>query len=666
MKGFITRPGLRDWYNYAPSYFQLLTDLCRMANKTVEDAISRLRLKQFAVSNVPTETTFTLQINDILDQFILSTMKSFQVFINTTRLFIQVDQPYMKWALSTNSDLVDTNLIVGYSRENEINNKTSLKLEFELIEIHDLKSSLDNYKLPIQPLLYNSTISRFRPDTLIISIAEKLMIEQWNPFSTYENFYQLCEPEYCTYLKRTRTKDTLEPTRSSKGRPKKRCAPLLRCRIDRITVKRLGQWSTRLYIILFITSLVILTLYTIIRPESQTKMFEKPSIDHYNHLIQKYGNHLKCFCSSIALKHNEFVILKPQFHQICSSPFASDQWRTNVTSGLVNNLLSYPLKDYRRFLSAHLQFLHGLCELSFESINNSVHQFHTSLFITTQLLSEIELDQRLNSTIEQIQSNTLQTLTQFLFLIRKINHADGVISTYGTNYEYIIPWDKFDGVYAPTKARTYDNCSCDLDLNCTSQAIFYSRSEKIPIKGLKIGCTPIWDHFRHRIDLVIGSGTEFHGRAMKDMVELIWMSDIVVADFNHDTWPDLAISSIDSSDIRLLSGYGTGCCHIYKTFEIKKTMNLFKLATADFNCDDVLDIVFSESNPFRIQTLVGSRSGNYHLEEVLTEESNSTYIWIDVGDLNGDNYPDIIAFDQSFGFIFILLNTNKCCLYKYR
>ncbi|CAF1253521.1 unnamed protein product [Adineta ricciae] len=94
-------------------------------------------------------------------------------------------------------------------------------------------------------------------------------------------------------------------------------------------------------------------------------------------------------------------------------------------------------------------------------------------------------------------------------------------------------------------------------------------------------------------------------------------------------------------------------------------MNPFKLATADFNCDSYLDIVFSESNPFRIEILVGSRSGNYHIEQVLTEELNSTYIWIDVGDFNGDNYPDIIAVDQSFGFIFILLNTNKCCLHKH-
>ncbi|UJR23749.1 hypothetical protein I4U23_026726 [Adineta vaga] len=158
--------------------------------------------------------------------------------------------------------------------------------------------------------------------------------------------------------------------------------------------------------------------------------------------------------------------------RICSSLFVSDELRRSLTSGLVSDLSSYSQRDYRRFLLAHLQFLQGLCEISIELISNFVNQFHSSLFITTQLLSQMNFRQRLNSTIEQSKSNPQQIFYSLLLLIRKINHRNGLISTYGTNYEYIISWDELHKVYVPRQPIIYENCSCDLNLNCTSQANF--------------------------------------------------------------------------------------------------------------------------------------------------------------------------------------------------
>ncbi|CAF1660644.1 unnamed protein product, partial [Adineta ricciae] len=47
--------------------------------------------------------------------------------------------------------------------------------------------------------------------------------------------------------------------------------------VDRMTAKNYGQWATRLYMILFISSLSILVFYTIIQPHSVIKNFEQPS-----------------------------------------------------------------------------------------------------------------------------------------------------------------------------------------------------------------------------------------------------------------------------------------------------------------------------------------------------------------------------------------------------
>ncbi len=174
------------------------------------------------------------------------------------------------------------------------------------------------------------------------------------------------------------------------------------------------------------------------------------------------------------------------------SQFISDEWRINLTKDLVADLSVYAQTDYRRFLSGHLQFLQGLCQLSIQSVNNSIEAFLNSLFITTELLSETDFYTRLDLTINQSKSTAATTLTPLLYLIRSTNHGNGIISRYGTNFKYIVPWDILDESFAITEAMIYDDeCSCDLYINCTSQANFIgtNSSEISPIKGLKIGCT---------------------------------------------------------------------------------------------------------------------------------------------------------------------------------
>ncbi|CAF1141652.1 unnamed protein product [Adineta steineri] len=262
--------------------------------------------------------------------------------------------------------------------------------------------------------------------------------------------------------------------------------------MDRITAKRLGRWATRLYIALFISGLSILTIYSVVQPQVVTKTFNKPSFSIYTDLQQKYGDKLKCPCSVIASIYDQFIEIEPIFHEICSSPFATKQYRNELIAGLISNLSIYVSGDYRRFLSAHLQALQGLCELSKTSVYDSINQFRTSLFVTSQLLSKINFDDQLGSLIEQTKSNAPTTIRRHLFLIRNINHGNAYMSTYGTNFEYIGAPNAPTYSYASTRAIIYDECSCGLHLNCTSQANFIeSNSSKLfPVKGLKIGCTP--------------------------------------------------------------------------------------------------------------------------------------------------------------------------------
>jgi hypothetical protein len=86
--------------------------------------------------------------------------------------------------------------------------------------------------------------------------------------------------------------------------------------VDRMTAKRLGQWATRLYMVLFVVGLVILGIYNAARPTTKTADFDVSSLSSYERLFQKYGNELKCTCSSIASKYDRFVKIEAVFHEV--------------------------------------------------------------------------------------------------------------------------------------------------------------------------------------------------------------------------------------------------------------------------------------------------------------------------------------------------------------
>ncbi|CAF1531434.1 unnamed protein product [Adineta ricciae] len=407
------------------------------------------------------------------------------------------------------------------------------------------------------PLIYNSTATRFPPNTTISIMFKEMMIEQWNPSSSYEVFYGLCAPKYCTYSQRIRTqnfsgvivtlismvggivvslrigtpyfvkfilklltifkKNTQQKVRRERvkhgwfNRMKimgqnmmKRLAKVATelnifsahnfgSNVNRSTVISYGRSATRLYILLFIISLTILIFYTIIRPHTAIKTFEKLSLTSYQNFHRKYGNKLKCPCSKIASTYNESLEIKPIFHSICSSDFTTDKWRVAVTNNLISNLSVYSTRDYRRFISAHIQYLQGLCRISKEVVNNAINEFLSSLLVTVELLSEQDFHNRLNTLVKQSELNAPILLSRFLFITRIVYHGNAFMSTYGTNFIYATLPKLNTDTYAYTEAMVYDNnCSCGISSNCTTQATFVidgNPSKIFPIEGLKMGCT---------------------------------------------------------------------------------------------------------------------------------------------------------------------------------
>ena len=406
--------------------------------------------------------------------------------------------------------------------------------------------SLDGFN--IQPLKENNTIfTRFDRNSSISTIVKGIMIEQWNPSYYYETFYHLCSPSYCIYSRKMYSNNILTLivlllsmiggltislrlitphlvtiiiklysmlTRQHRDQQTnlnwtRRLILFIQkvirtlydaminlnifpphtfgSNIHRLTAKHLGKQTTRLFFVSLILTFVFLVIYTLTQQQIITKDFERPSFDTYNQLIEKYGDELKCSCSSIASTYNHFVHIEPTFHPICSSQFTFVDTITNISM--------YERRDYRHFISSHFQYLKQLCKISIQSVNNSIQQFLFTLLISKELLSKQDFDEHIESLIEQTKQNAPHSLNSIFFLIRNINFGNAIISTHGTNFRYMFPWtiDSYSYSYLNTEAEIYDNdCSCELQINCTSQAYFtnLTSSNKVWLKGLKIGCTP--------------------------------------------------------------------------------------------------------------------------------------------------------------------------------
>lgn len=81
-----------------------------------------------------------------------------------------------------------------------------------VLKMSDLFTALQTPSLRLQPLVYDSAVSRFPPKTSISTVIQELMVEQWKLSLSYEHFYEACAPLYCSYSQSIQKKDVIGVT----------------------------------------------------------------------------------------------------------------------------------------------------------------------------------------------------------------------------------------------------------------------------------------------------------------------------------------------------------------------------------------------------------------------------------------------------------------------
>lgn len=123
--------------------------------------------------------------------------------------------------------------------------------------------------------------------------------------------------------------------------------------------------STRIYLILLITSTIILVFYTGLIERTKSGTILSPSQSIYEYLQRTYSNTLQCPCSNISVSYSNFTIhLNVTFHPVCSSDLVAEQWFTSLYLYGAGLAWWIRLQDFRKWGTSYFQSLQSFCLLT--------------------------------------------------------------------------------------------------------------------------------------------------------------------------------------------------------------------------------------------------------------------------------------------------------------
>ncbi|CAF1136560.1 unnamed protein product [Adineta steineri] len=262
---------------------------------------------------------------------------------------------------------------------------------------------------------------------------------------------------------------------------------------------RRRRHTTRIYLILLITALFILVIYTSLNQETVTDSVPYPSLPKYEELLVQYPITLQCPCNRITIKFKEFISqIEPQYHEICSSVFVSQEWFDSMPADSQELPDATMKDDFRHILRMQFQTLLTLCRVSQNTLNASLSVFKETDLITTYAISRADFDNRTKTAIEQFKSTTSNQFIETFKLIQAINHANQLATLFYSNWVFFRKYpDKYAGPFLKdelinvlTRPEKYGihNCSCGIQSNCSKLSEFRFATSEKPLPGFFRGC----------------------------------------------------------------------------------------------------------------------------------------------------------------------------------
>ena len=322
------------------------------------------------------------------------------------------------------------------------------------------------------------------PGITVQEYIAKLFVEEWSTKVNYTNYFHACAPQQCTYSVTDRTNfsyalvtllslyggltailrlfsASLISLVSTMTRPNRDIigswTKVKRLNLFKSSARRKPldirqqRVTTLSFLILFggqpdaefdmddfhllSGSVVYFLLFNALRYKTITVTVDKPSVHAYRDLYSFHPDSLRCPCEQSVMAYEKFVSLAPIFHPVCSSDLVSEEWIAILVrirfSDSSNQAWMNEASRYFRYLSA-------LCQLANRTINEGVRRFVARTIATADVLSEVELNAQLNSTVKRLINSFLDGFHLFMDMSNSLLQVDQPLIQlyYGSIYNY--------------------------------------------------------------------------------------------------------------------------------------------------------------------------------------------------------------------------------------
>ncbi|UJR07361.1 hypothetical protein I4U23_011647 [Adineta vaga] len=536
-----------DFRYVGGAQFQALAGFCYLSKTSAINSITSLDMNTYISTQVLSESVIRSQIQSTLDQFRSTAPNSLKYRLD---IIGQMNKQFISglqrnFYLQYRTDDVDPYILIDsvsyesigeyvcdcfgfvdcYTSANIYNNTSQILL----LKVPGIVTGC----LPVNSMMYstlecfynqtcvdilasyfptNDTFnalkldenSRFDVNSMVKSIVDSMMVEEWTINVSYSKYYDECAPNLCTYsqVKRRDMRFILTKLLGLLGgltlvlsfiipsiirflRQPRNTLPTpkvpLHARLNQyktllkkvvIELNLFQQQSsndrqvyyqriaTRIYICMLISSLTVLATYTLLSVSIYHETEFKPTSSKYIELEQKYPSSLSCQCSVISIPYSTFITMHPQFHQACSSDLVTYEWLEYTFA--IGDDSYYYLGDYRLYAGSQFQTLVVFCSQAEQVVTNALDAFIQTQFVNSHVISPQIFESQFQSLIKNWQFTTTSQLLRIVKLILATTHGNGLTSGH-LNIDFIL-----DPITRKTKMmpQTYDNCSCALKESC--------------------------------------------------------------------------------------------------------------------------------------------------------------------------------------------------------
>ncbi|UJR38720.1 hypothetical protein I4U23_031385 [Adineta vaga] len=250
--------------------------------------------------------------------------------------------------------------------------------------------------------------------------------------------------------------------------------------------------STRVYIILLITSIIIYTIYLSQVEINKSIDIEHPTYDQYLNLYKIYSKTLSCPCTTLSVYFNQFIYINVSFHSICDSIFVTLAWQDYIDSATrIKKPVFYSLPTGSHSFQALAMF----CNLTKKIFMDGLTDFYANQLITGKLLSNDIILQESNEAIRSFLHSITTSFVQSLQTIHNVTYANGLATGLSTMYAFTV--HKLVNSHNQTEYKVNINwknyfsesikCSCSTTTLCT-QKTYLDDEGLFNIPGILGGC----------------------------------------------------------------------------------------------------------------------------------------------------------------------------------